>query len=312
MDIVAKFGRDDLAVLYVAKKGDRYLEFAESLQPPHPRDEKWVLIISTMYGCPVHCIMCDAGSYYKCKLSTDEIFEQIDYMVINRYPKGIVPIKKFKIQFARMGEPTLNPNVLEVMRALPKRYPVKGLMPCISTIAPEKGSSFMEELIWIKNQLYPHGNFQLQFSIHTTDERMRKKIIPYPIWSLKEINDYSERFYVKGDRKITLNFAAEKNYPVYPPKIAEIFDPTKFFIKLTPLNPTEAVKSKHLQSLITSENDQHLKELIKSFETLGFETILSIGELEENLIGSNCGQHAIRFENGEMIVEKYSHNFQIL
>jgi len=37
MDIVAKFGRDDLAILYIAKNDDKYIEFVESLQPPITR-----------------------------------------------------------------------------------------------------------------------------------------------------------------------------------------------------------------------------------------------------------------------------------
>ncbi|MCK5047089.1 MAG: radical SAM protein, partial [Candidatus Heimdallarchaeota archaeon] len=69
MEIVAKYGRDDLAILYIAQEDGKFLEFVESLQPPVPRDKKWVLILSTMYGCPVKCSMCDAGTYYHGKIS---------------------------------------------------------------------------------------------------------------------------------------------------------------------------------------------------------------------------------------------------
>jgi 23S rRNA (adenine2503-C2)-methyltransferase len=36
------------------------------------------------------------------------------------------------------------------------------------------------------------------------------------------------------------------------------------------------------------------EELISAFRREGFEVILSIGELEENRIGSNCGQYIQR------------------
>lgn len=307
MEIVAKFGYEELAVLYVGKREEQYVEFVESTQPPIPREEKWVLIISTMYGCPVGCPMCDAGSYYKGKMTTEEMVSQIDYLVKQRYPDGKVPAKKFKIQFARMGEPALNPNVLKVIEQLPERYQAPGLMPCISTIAPRKGTEFMEKLLKIKKKLYSKGKFQLQFSIHTTEEKIREKVIPYKKWSLKEIANYGKRFYEKGkgDRKITLNFAAEKGNPIEIEKIAEIFDPETFLIKLTPINPTEQVQTKKLKSLIEPENEQLAEKIVSAFEKEGFQTILSIGELEENKIGSNCGQHALKFEKGEYQIEQY-------
>ena len=49
MEILGSYGREELAVVHVARlRGDnRYLvEFVESLQPPIPRERKWVLIVS--------------------------------------------------------------------------------------------------------------------------------------------------------------------------------------------------------------------------------------------------------------------------
>lgn len=305
MDIVAKFGRDDLAVLYIAREGKNYLEFVESLQPPHPREKKWVLIISTMYGCPVRCSMCDAGSYYKGKISKETMLNQIDFMVSKRFQEKILPVEKFKIQFARMGEPTLNPFVLAVLEDLPEIYHSKGLMPCISTIAPKAATNFLNELMEIKEELYSNGHFQLQFSIHSTDEKVRKKIIPYKIWSLEEIAEFGESYWSKNDRKITLNFAAERNNPIEPEKLINLYDPKKYFLKLTPINPTEKVKAHSIQSLITTELDEFASQKIQALKEIGFEVLLSIGEIEENLIGSNCGQHAIKFQKNVYSIGKF-------
>ena len=66
MKVLAKTGKDDLAVVYIAKTNSgKLIEFVESLQPPIPREKKWVLIVSTLFGCPVACRLCDAGSYYQ-------------------------------------------------------------------------------------------------------------------------------------------------------------------------------------------------------------------------------------------------------
>ncbi|MCE7747285.1 MAG: radical SAM protein, partial [Candidatus Heimdallarchaeota archaeon] len=133
MELLGKYGKEDLAILYIAKHDGKIVEFVESLQPPIPREKKWVLIISTMYGCPVGCLMCDAGEYYHGNVSAEGMLKEIDFMIKNRFPDGKIPINKFKIQFARMGEPTLNEEVLEVIKVLPKKYEAAGLMPCIST-----------------------------------------------------------------------------------------------------------------------------------------------------------------------------------
>jgi 23S rRNA (adenine2503-C2)-methyltransferase len=305
LEIVAKYGRDDLAILYIAREDGKFFEFVESLQPPVPRDKKWVLILSTMYGCPIKCSMCDAGTYYHGKISYDVMCKQIDHMVSKRYPDRTVPADKFKVQFARMGEPALNPAVLDVMRKLPDSYNAPGLMPCISTIAPSNANKFMDDMLEIKKELYTGGHFQLQFSIHSTDEETRKKVIPYKIWTLEEIATYGEAFWQKGDRKITLNFAAEKGNPLDPDRLLEVYDPMKFFIKITPINPTEKAKAHSLQSMIDPDTGEFAKQKIRAIEDKGFDVLLSIGELEENHIGSNCGQHALKFENGTFTIEEF-------
>ncbi len=303
MELLGRFGKEDLAILYIAKQEDKIVEFVESLQPPIPREEKWVLIISTMYGCPVGCLMCDAGEYYHGKISTEGMFEAIDYMIKKRFPEGKIPVPKFKIQFARMGEPTLNKNVLEVLRLLPERYDAPGLMPCISTIAPKNGDEFLEELIEIKDRYYSSGNFQLQFSIHSTDQTEREKWMTNNIWDLAKIAEYGERWYKKGDRKITLNFAVAADSTINPEIVSHIFDPEKYWIKLTPVNPTNKAKDNKLQSGITEEN-LDIFPLVKEFRKLGFGAAISIGEWEENDIGTNCGQFATQYTNGRVSIRE--------
>ena len=306
MELLGIYGKEDLAILYIAKQEDKIVEFVDSLQPPIPREEKWVLVISTMYVCPVGCLMCDAGEYYHGKVSTEGMMEEIDFMIKKRFPDGKVPVPKFKVQFARMGEPTLNKKVLDVLKLLPERYDAPGLMPCISTIAPKNGSEFLDELIGIKDKLYSNGNFQLQFSIHSTDQDEREKWMTRDIWGLEEIAKFGEKWYKEGDRKITLNFAVAADSKIDPKIIAEIFTPEKYWIKLTPVNPTNKAKDNKLQSGITEENLE-IFPLVKEFKKLGFGAAVSIGEWEENDIGTNCGQFATQYTNGKVrIRESYT------
>lgn len=267
------------------------MEFVESVQPPFPRDEKWVLIVSSLFGCPIRCLMCDACGNYLGKLEADEIMAQIDHLIRQRFPDGKVPVPKFKVQFARMGEPALNPAVLDVLRRLPDEYDAPGLMPCISTVAPAGGRLFFEDLLDIKNELYSGGNFQLQFSIHTTDHEKRDEIMPVNKWTLKEIAAYGNRWLGPGDRKITLNFAMAEGFPVSPEVIRRFFHPDRFIIKLTPINPTRRSEENRLKSYIKLDDPVPGRRMVDHFTSKGYETILSIGEPSENEIGSNCGMY---------------------
>lgn len=287
-------GAEELARVFVVELGDGCLvECAESVQPPVPRDEKWVLIVSTLRGCPVRCPICDAGGAYRGRLSAEEILAQIDFLVRRRYPEGAVPARKLKIQFARMGDPAFNDDVLAVLRALPSAYEAPGLMPCISTIAPRGRERFFEELIDIKNGLYAGGRFQMQFSIHTTCESARRRLIPASVWSFADIADYGDRFFANGDRKIGLNFAPARGAPLEPARLADRFSRERFAVKLTPINPTAAAALSGLEGLIDPADGRGSEELAERFRKAGFETILSIGELDENRIGSNCGMRTL-------------------
>lgn len=298
IEVLEEFGREDLAKVYVASvrgNKEQLVEFVESLQPPFPREKKWVLIVSTLFGCPVGCKMCDAGGEFKGKLNSEEILAEIDYMVRKRFPDGNIPIPKFKIQFARMGDPALNPDVLTVLKKLPNNYNAPGLLPSISTIGPKNSETFLEKLLEIKNHLYSNGNFQLQFSVHTTNTEKRDELIPIPKLSLKEIAEYGNRFSNKGDKKVTLNFAMSKGYPVDVKIVRKLFNPEKFIIKLTPINPTEMAICNELISEIDAYNPSSADKIVEDFRSEGFDVILSIGEVEENIIGSNCGQFITRF-----------------
>ena len=175
MKILSESGNENIATVYVGEIAGKPLEFAESTPTPFGRQEKWVIIVSCLSGCPVRCLMCDAGQFYRGCLTKEEILEQIDYLVAKRFPDKNVTAKKCKIQFTRMGEPTFNPAVLAVLEELPQRYTIPELIVSLSTIGPKNAAHFLNKLLHIKNKLYNKGNFQLQFSVHTTDVQKRNK-----------------------------------------------------------------------------------------------------------------------------------------
>ena len=301
MKIKARAGTDDVAMVYIAEMDNgKLVEFVESVQPPIPRDKKWVLIISSLYGCPVGCRFCDAGEYYSGKLSKDEILAQIDYMIDQRFPDRKVTVDKFKIQFARMGEPAFNPSVIDVLEELPVRYDAPGLLPTLSTTAPKSTARFFDRLLKVKKELY-NDRFQLQFSIHSTDESLRDWLIPAKKWGFGQIAEYGETFYHNSGRKITLNFALADGMTIEPDVLLSHFTPEKFLVKITPVNPTYRASMHDISSHIQPDIEKY--DIIDRLKSAGYDVILSIGELRENLIGSNCGQYITNFRKMEKTVE---------
>ncbi len=296
LKIISRIGENNPSAVYMSRMRDgRIVEFAESLQPPLPIDDKWVIMVSTLFGCPVHCPICDAGSHFRGRLSKDEILSQIDYLVENRFGRLAVPSKQFKIQFARMGEPAFNHNVIDVLNELVGRYDAPGLMPSISTIAPAGRDDFFERLLETKNRLYNQGNFQLQFSIHTTDSKRREKLIPIKKWSFADIAAFGQRFKSGKDRKITLNFALAANSDLDPDTLRAYFDPAVFMVKITPVNPTRNAARNGMISYIDPDRQGNDYDFIDRLRSLGYDVIVSIGDTRENEIGSNCGQYVTEY-----------------
>ncbi|MBN1426435.1 radical SAM protein [Candidatus Fermentibacteria bacterium] len=291
LEIVSSTPPNDLARVFVGRLSDGELvEMVESVQPPVPRAQKWVLIISTLKGCPVRCAICDAGGRYRGKLTAGEIVAQVDTLIAARFRLGdVVPVRRLKVQCARVGEPALNDAVLDALETLDERPDLPGFFPSVSTIAPAGRDGFFERLLRIKRQRFGDGRFQLQFSIHTTDEAVRRRLVPVRTWSFAQIADYGGRFTENGDRKVTLNFAPARGLPLDPGAVARMFSPRHFLIKLTPINPTRAARDAGLTGLIEPCDHIACTEVAEGFRRAGFETLVSIGELEENQIGSNCG-----------------------
>lgn len=293
MKVIAKTGNDELATVYIAQsESGKLLEFVESVPPPFTRDEKWVLIISTLYGCPIKCLFCDAGSYYSGKPTKEELLFQIDYLISNRFGGKSVPSKKFKIQFSRMGEPSFNPAVLETLKEIPSLYDAPGFYPSLSTIAPNGTDKFFKELLQIKNKYYKN-KFQFQFSVHSTDIDQRNWLIPVKTWNFDKMANFGKKFHQGSDQKVTLNFALSDKSIVEPEALLSNFNPEGFLIKITPVNPTYNAQKNNLDSSISESSKQNV--IIDNLRNAGYEVIVSIGDLTENEIGSNCGQHIMNF-----------------
>lgn len=285
----------NIATLFSASRGDdsaMCFEFIDAVDPGTPRSSKWVIMVSTQFGCAVGCRMCDAGaSGYRGNLTQKELDFQIQ-TVLSRHPE--IPwasVPKIKVHFARMGEPSFNPAVLDCLEDLGKRADLPGLMPSISSVAPECAVSrnFFTRLLEVKNRLFSVGRFQLQFSIHSTDSEARAALIPIRKWSFDQIAEFGARWHRSGDRLITLNFALAEDMPCDPDVVKEYFSPQQFLVKFTPIHPTQRAARNHL-TWSWYEPPPRISELKNAFEERDFQVIVNPPWPEEVGGEVSCGQ----------------------
>lgn len=285
------------AGVYVARREldpDRWFEFVDASEPGVPRIEKWVIMISTQFGCSVGCSMCDVGGVeYRGNLSVREMLTQLR-TVLSAHPE-IDPSKvgKLKLHFARMGEPSLNPAVVDTLAHLARAKTLPGLLPSVSTVAPNcsVAEDFFARLYKIKEKHFGGGRFQLQFSVHSTDEDVRGKLIPVLKWSLERIADFGPRWRSPGDRKLTLNFALPDQVPFDPAVLDKIFSPEHFLVKFTPVHPTDSAARNGLSGM-WYEPSERIVGLSADLRSRGFEVILNPPWPEELKGGASCGQLA--------------------
>jgi 23S rRNA (adenine2503-C2)-methyltransferase len=210
-----------------------------------PLEEKWVITISTQYGCSMSCSFCDVPQVGPgINASFNDLVNQVKNAVL-LHPE-VKTAKRINLHYARMGEPSLNDNVIQSAYYL-KGYFDRlgwGFHPVVSTILPcsnRKIGDFIAQWIELKNNF--EGEAGLQISINTTDDGIRLKTIP------EALNLYlaSELLYYKINnlkgRKIALNFALT-DAPIDARKMRRYFNPEHFMCKITPMhNPKRLLKT---------------------------------------------------------------------
>jgi len=191
------------------------------------RDQRWMIGVSVMSGCPVRCRFCATGQLKKWRpLTAEEIVAQVDFVVAKNSEWRPHEADEFKINYTRMGEPFL--NIDEVRRAIQiidKKHKRARLHHYVSTIGIEG-----MDVSWIQ------GNITLQISLHSLDPFRRDWLIPYKgrtsIQTLGLVRTGSAL-------KTTLNLTLVDEADFDIEKLKRWFDPKYFFVKLSPINPND-------------------------------------------------------------------------
>jgi 23S rRNA (adenine2503-C2)-methyltransferase len=291
MEVVRVTGDPGVAEVAVVRfRGDdrTCVEVVDGLAPPLSRARKWIVNVSTQFGCPVGCPFCDAAGSWAGNPTADELLAQVRW-ALGRHPGEAAGCSKLKVHFARMGEPSLNDAVLEALERLPGEVHAAGLWCCVASVAPRGREAWFERLRGLKDRLFP-GRFQLQFSIQSTDAAARTRLTPIPHWSLEQIASYGRRFHRAGDRKVVLNFALARDVAFDPAVLAATFEPEHFAVKLTPVNPTARGAASGFRTVLRSKRETEAAAARERLGSAGFDVVWSVGDPAEDRVGSNCGQ----------------------
>lgn len=270
-----------------------------------PYSEKWLMTVSTQRGCTHNCRFCDvAGLPFAGNLSYEDIMEQIRF-ILDATPY-VKRSSKVKIGFARMGEPSHNlETVLKAIRSLPfvdVSYPPRHFrwLPCFNSILPAKtmeglsGEEVVRRVMDVKENYYG-GFLHFQISCNSTDEGKRRELFGgADVLPVKDVVSVINSLPCTA-RTVTLNFIVMQGVEVSPEKLMAMdLDPSRFTVKLIPLNATDNAKEHGLETYANYSTYDELERLADKFRSFGVPVVFdSIAKCEE--AGLCCGQIARKF-----------------
>ena len=260
--------------------------------------DKLVVTVSSQKGCPMNCNFCDCPKLgFKGNATLPELVTEIMSGVAL---SGIKHGKRLNVHYARMGEPTFNPNVITSAEYIAKMLGDENsdvtfdeYHPVVSTMMPKTNKNLKEFLHkWVETGFVYGGEdgFGLQFSINTLDEEDRNAMFRNRSMSLQEISDVIRELPMPKKRKYTLNFAVTSKSNLDVDLMNKYFDKDKCIVKITPIHETvEAVDEGY--------------EIVKDFDVYekfeqplvddGWDVIVFVPSKEEDADRITCGNSLI-------------------
>ncbi|MDD5102283.1 MAG: 23S rRNA (adenine(2503)-C(2))-methyltransferase RlmN [Endomicrobiaceae bacterium] len=265
----------DGTIRYTFKTYDSHYIYAVYL----PSDNKKTVCISTQIGCPISCKFCLSGKtkFFR-NLSRGEILEQI--MHIENDIGGRIS----GVLFMGMGEPMLNyQNVTSVINTIISKKEMNigkrhitvssmGIIPAIKNLANEM-----------------HG-VRFALSLHATDDKQRKKIIPNNFDSkISDLLQACKYYLKKTNSKLTIEYVLLKDFN----------DTSSDAHRLARLLKTADLIQPSVQVNLIPYNETKNKEYKNTTQIalLTFKKILKLNGITVNIreakgldIGAACGQ----------------------
>lgn len=275
--------------------------------PCMPMSEKWVVTLSTQYGCTMKCKFCDVHSIpFRGNASFDDLKTQL-FDAIELFP-DVNYTERLNIHFARMGEPIFNRNVFnfarwlyDEKRNLPIRIEV--IHPVLTTSLPRAYGLLEDRILkWcdIKNNLY-NGQAGLQFSINSTCEKQRSDMFNDMQLHLEDLCKITDKMPDPVGRKYCLNFALASHYEVDAKKLAELFNPDKFMVKITPIHNNTACRENGIETIDGYDSYLPYKKAEEDLKSHGFDVLIFVPSMDEEDGLVTCGNMVLGGSSSDMI-----------
>ena len=252
-------------------------------------EEKWVITVSTQYGCSMGCNFCDVPKVGPgINATVNDLISQVT-TGISLHPE-VKRTKRLNIHFARMGEPTWNENVLIATEwfnnCLGCQFKIH---PVVSTMMPKYNRNlddFISQWMDIKNDMLD-GEAGLQISINSTNEKQRDIMFNGNALNIRNISDVMKP-YIPVGRKITLNFAVA-DYEIDAKKLREYFNPDYYLIKLTPMHKTVTALDNNIKTYGDYTSFYPYKKTEEKLKDAGFDVLVFIASEYEDMGRITCG-----------------------
>lgn len=269
-----------------------------------PLSEKWVITLSTQYGCPMKCTFCDCHKIGFKGNATFEDLKQQFYSAILMFPE-IKYTDRLNVHFARMGEPMFNfKNVYDFSYWLIRNKKqifkdtglrIETLHPVLTTCCPkgvDKGEISIRLTDWcgIKNDpYYYNGQAGLQLSINSTSDEQRSIMFNDAVLSLDDISNIGKVLPDPIGRKYCLNFAYCNDYEVDAIKLRRLFNPDKFMVKITPIHNNSNCIENNIKTIDGYTSYNSYRDVERSLINVGFDVLVFIPSDDEEKGLVTCG-----------------------
>jgi len=268
-----------------------------------PLSEKWVITVSTQYGCALSnggCVFCSVPNIPFRGNATFEDLKQQMYNAIGLFSDKVKYTERLNLHFARMGDPIFNPDVFRFAEWIynfktqiknDTGLSIEVIHPVLTTSLPKKLSSLKDRIMewcYIKNEIY-NGQAGTQFSINSTDEKQRESMFRGNQLSLEDFSKIAEEMPEPISRKYCLNFAYCTDYIIDADKVATLFDKDKFMIKITPIHNNQECVKNNIKTIGGYDSYTPYRPIEEALKNKGFDVLVFVPSMDEEEGLVTCG-----------------------
>jgi len=235
--------------------------------------KKAIINISPATGCPVGCNFCDltdSGGPLSAELMHQQVVDMAN--LATQVDGENFTGKPLKINYAKTGEPVLNPYVVQSMHMIAESFP--GVSFKYSTSLPDTPKTLqrVNELAFFAAG-YIQGSVQLQISLISTSDEFRQASVGtksnIQLLPMTEVANLVNQWHKTNPRGRVPNcsFVVASDTPCDPTDIIDTFRTGNIRFRIRPVVDTEHSLSHGLERV----NTKFIEETLSAFNSYGYD-----------------------------------------